>query len=239
MPHQSRNSILAGGIERSGRGKAYHNRGVWAKKSKPAKAAAAAPAAGTVTKTVKGGKRTVQRPRAPRFYSAESVAKPLASRQNPHTAKLRASITPGTVLIVLAGKYAGKRVVFLKQLASGLLLVTGPFKINGVPLRRVAQAYVIATSTKVDVSKVAVPEHVNDAYFAKPKAAKTKKSGDQLFAEDKKEEAKKPKIAARVADQKSVDAAVLKAVQAVPNLAKYLKALFSLTNKQYPHKMQF
>ena len=45
-------------------------------------------------------------------------------------------------------------------------MITRSFKINGVPLRRVNQAYVIATSTKVDIPKVSV-EKFDDKYFAK------------------------------------------------------------------------
>lgn len=106
-----------------------------------------------------GGKRLVPTSKAPRFYPAEDVRLPKKSRKSPKSTKLRSTITPGTVLILLAGRYRGKRVVFLKQLESGLLLVTGPFKVNGVPLRRVNQAYVIATSTKIELDGIKVRQY--------------------------------------------------------------------------------
>ena len=86
------------------------------------------------------------------------------------------------MLILTSGRYRGRRVVFLKQLESGLLLVSGPFRVNGVPLKRVNQVYTITTSTKVktqgaDVSKV------TDATF-KDKSAKSK--GRDIFNENQK-----------------------------------------------------
>ncbi|OIV98045.1 hypothetical protein TanjilG_09538 [Lupinus angustifolius] len=137
----------------------------------------------------------------------------------------KASITPGTVLILLAGRFKGKRVVFLKQLPSGLLLVTGPFKINGVPLRRVNQAYVIGTSTKVDVSAVNV-DKFDDKYFLKD-AKKKNKKGEGEFSEAENDE-KSVLPQEKKDDQKSVDSALLQAIQSVPDLKTYLGARFLL-----------
>merc|ERR1712000_160442 len=173
--------------------------------------------------------------KAPKWYPAEDLPSRRPVRKAaPKPTKLRASITPGTVLILLSGRFAGRRVVFLKQLTSGLLLVSGPYKPNGVPLRRVNQAYVIAAETKVDISSVKVPENVNDAYF-KHKSSKSSKS--KFFAEGEKE--KNVVSDARKADQKSVDDALLAVVKGTNGLREYLGARFSLTNGQYPHAMAF
>ncbi|KAF3785678.1 60S ribosomal protein L6 [Nymphaea thermarum] len=120
----------------------------------------------------------------PKYYPADDEPRPIPHNRKP--TKLRASITPGTVLILLAGRFMGKRVVFLKQLPSGLLLVTGPFKVNGVPLRRVNQGHVIAISTKIDISDANV-EKFDDKYFTKEAQEKRKKTEGQFFEASKEE----------------------------------------------------
>jgi large subunit ribosomal protein L6e len=123
--------LLTRGLEAYGRSVAYHRSGKWAKKAKqsswkPAeKKEQAAPAPKVKPFGKKGEKRTIV-PKNPRYYPAEHVPHPLDSRKHHHRpTRLRSSITPGTVLILLSGHYRGHRVVFLKQLKSGLLLVTG------------------------------------------------------------------------------------------------------------------
>ncbi|VDN98536.1 unnamed protein product [Rodentolepis nana] len=61
----------------------------------------------------------------------------------------------GTVVILLAGRHKGKRAVVIgRHKFSGLLLITGPYKVNGIPIRRVHPDYVIATKTIIKMDKV-------------------------------------------------------------------------------------
>merc|ERR1712235_148058 len=210
----ARNSVIAGGIPKYSRSKMYSRRAQHKRTktvTKAEKKAAAAVTEKTVGGAKNGGSRKVVAVRQPKYYPTLSVRRKVQGHgQKPfsqHARSLRSSIKPviilGTVLILLAGAARGKRVVFIKQLASGLLLVTGPFKVNGVPMRRCTASAVIATSATVDISGVKVPDHVDDAYFKR--AAAPKKTEEGIF------EAKAEAYTAsdvRKADQKAVDAGV-------------------------------
>ncbi|KAL3765021.1 hypothetical protein ACHAW5_004280 [Stephanodiscus triporus] len=172
-----------------------------------------------------------------RYYPADDVPRPKHSRAKKHNPpKVRPSFVPGTVCILLSGRFRGRRAVFLKSLESGLLLVTGPYKVNGVPLRRVNQAYVIATSTRVDVSNVDASS-IDDSYFARAAAPSGGAEEEEFFEKD----AAKAAIVSDVrrADQKRVDAAILKVVDATPLMKNYLGSKFSLNKYDKPHKMIF
>jgi len=165
------------------------------------------------------------------WYPAEDQKRSVRTKKQNKT-RLRKGVEEGSVLILTAGKYRGHRVVFLKQLESGLMLVSGPFKVNGVPLKRVNQAYTIVTSTKVPVKGLKL-DGLNDALF-KDKSSKSK--GRDIFNENQK----KTVSADRAAAQKKVDDQLMTALKAVKTpMTEYLRARFSLSKNDRPHAMKF
>jgi len=157
--------------------------------------------------------------------------------KNVRQTRLRNDIQPGQVLILLSGRFRGRRVVFLKALPSGLLLVTGPYKCNGVPLKRVNQAYVLATKTKVTLGNLPGLDKVNDDFFKKRVAIKRGTKSADFFEDPKK---KKERITEeRRTAQNAIDTEVVKSVKAVPQLREYLQNRFALKSGDKPHLMNF
>jgi len=76
------------------------------------------------------------------------------------------------------------------------LLVTGPFKVNGVPLRRVNARYVIATSAKVELKGIdekVVEKVAEEGYFTRDKP--TQKHGEEeFFKQGEKPEVRIPSL---------------------------------------------
>jgi large subunit ribosomal protein L6e len=187
-----------------------------------------------------GKERLVRSKRFPRYYPTEERPKKFSvkrKRFGDHPRRFRSTLTPGTVVILVAGKHAGKRAVVVKQLSSGLLLVTGPHKLNGVSLRRVNQIYVIATSTKLDLSSAKF-DTLDDKFFKRVRPAK--KNADKDIFDAKKE---KPQLSDdRRQAQRTTDATILNAIKSHADsriLRRYLKSRFQLWNGVLPHKMKF
>jgi large subunit ribosomal protein L6e len=191
-----------------------------------------------------GGERKVLIKKPASLLTSERSRVRPKSRKAPfskHKHHLRKSLTPGTVVIILAGRHKGKRAVFLKQLNSGLLLITGPFKLNACPLRRINQIYVIATKTKLDISKAKIPEHLDDKYFRRARRTKkaTKSAEPDIFASKKEAYVLSDQ---RKKDQGEVDKEILAVVKAHPDkkyLFGYLGSTWSLRKNEYPHALVF
>merc|ERR1712241_395618 len=103
-----RNYALECGVYRFGRSKMYHKKAIYKFKGKKAE---------TRMVRVKRLRNDVPtQEKAPAGTSVNFFSK--------HKRSLRPTLTPGKICIVLAGAHKGKRVVVLKQLASGLVLIT-------------------------------------------------------------------------------------------------------------------
>lgn len=239
------NYDLGGGIMRYSRNQQYNRKALWRQKAslKPKVAVPKKPivAVKKIGGAKNGGERVVRlQAKASVLFTKNRVTdRPSKGTFSTHRRNTRKSIIPGRIVILLAGKHKGKRVVVLKVLQSGLLLVTGPFSLNSTPLRRVSQRYVIATQTRVKLDKVVIPEHINDAYFRRS-LTKTKNRGEgEIFA------AKKEKYAPseqKKADQLTVDKAVRTAISQHKDkklLFSYLRSYFALSSSQYPHRLAF
>ncbi|EAT40054.1 AAEL008188-PA [Aedes aegypti] len=188
-----------------------------------------------------GGERTVLLKKNKSFLPTKSLVRKRSGKKcfRNHKRNIRKTLKKGKILILLAGRHKGKRVVLLKALKSGLLLVTGPFALNSCPMRRISQNYVIATKTRVNLKDYKVPKHINDTYFRRQPKKKNSRTERDIFAE--KVEKYVPSEQ-RKTDQKAVDDAVLKAIKKHKDgkvVQRYLKSMFSLRSNQFPHRMQF
>ncbi|KAI4495774.1 hypothetical protein M0802_008397 [Mischocyttarus mexicanus] len=240
-----RNYDLGNGVYRFSRSRMYHKKAIYRFIGK------------TTPKTVKpkrpltaekeiggdknGEKRIVQlKKKRANYPTADPITKKHTKKYfRDHRRYLRSSLVPGTICILLAGPHKGKRVVFLKQLKTGLLLVTGPFLINGCPMRRINQNYVIATSTSIDLSGFKLPEHINDEYFKRKREKRAKKEEGDIFS--KKTEEYKPSDQ-RKNDQKVIDKVIIEKIKQHKDkklLFTYLSAMFGLRSSQYPHRLKF
>ncbi|KAM3723465.1 60S ribosomal protein [Dirofilaria immitis] len=242
-PRMRHNYEVAPGIMRFSAARMYAKRGAYARKPYSIVKKKRERKTKFVVKPVGGDKNGKERKvlvkKGPKYLKEDRITQRV--KRSPKKPALRPSITPGTILIMLAGRHKGKRVIFLKQLEkSGLLLVTGPMKLNSTPLRRIAQAFVIATKTKIDVSGIKIPEHIDDAYFRRFNSKKTPKKGDaNIFAQGKTEYTVSDQ---RKVDQKAIDSMVLEVIRKHPEkkyLFGYLGSRFSLGKNQFPHQMLF
>jgi large subunit ribosomal protein L6e len=171
--------------------------------------------------------------------------------------KLRYRLRPkGTIVIVLGNctkLHRGRRMIFLKQLETGDLLLASPNTLTLMPTLQVVQAsYVIATTTRIPLTPACVEaaEKVTFNMFKKANSKKTtdkKKRDGSIFADDQTQ-AKSATVETIDPElEKTIDSELMKSIANFNKgdtldaaiMKKYLRTRFTIKNGEYPHQMKF
>jgi len=156
--------------------------------------------------------------------------------------KLRKSITPGTVGILLKGPQKARRVIFIKQLESGLLMVANP--VSGDEPTTIDHRYFMSTKLKLDISGVKVPEEMVHTHFHNKAERRKAYLKARRTATVLGEGENKP--AGFTDEQKAINKKLVDQLADIvqkhpesPVLEGYMKTKFRLTHRDFPHRMNF
>ncbi|ELW70360.1 60S ribosomal protein L6 [Tupaia chinensis] len=115
------------------------------------------------------------------MYSRKAMHKRKPSATKSRIQKKKEEKVLATVRKPVGGTKMERQESGFPEAAEQWLLVTGPLVLNRVPLHRTHKKFVIATSTKIDISKVKNPRHFTDAYFKKKKLQKPRHQEGEIF----------------------------------------------------------
>jgi ribosomal protein L14E/L6E/L27E len=90
----------------------------------------------------------------------------------------------GSILILLTKKYLGRKAILLNTTESGLFVISGPYLINGISIRRVNEKYTLYSGAKVNlecknltstrINFIHASFSLNDEYFVALKKSMNK-----------------------------------------------------------------
>ena len=90
-------------------------------------------------------------------YDTEDISqmeREFVLKHAPKPRVLRTDLQPGNIVVMLEGPYTGKRAVFVKQLGSGMAVVSGVRDVNGVPPVRIDERFLFKLSATVSIPSI-------------------------------------------------------------------------------------
>eukprot|EP00477_Mikrocytos_mackini_P000576 GAHX01000615.1.p1 GENE.GAHX01000615.1~~GAHX01000615.1.p1 ORF type:complete len:184 (-),score=37.24 GAHX01000615.1:34-585(-) len=145
----------------------------------------------------------------------------------------------GTIVILLDGKFAGKRAVLLSNRKNGNVLVAGPSSVNGVGLTFIESIKVLGTSVVLDISKVGFDFETinfNDIRISREERRKNWHDSDREFMAEVKNTVDTDKV--KELNDK-VNSVLVGEIKKQELLEEYLKDKFGLKAEDKFHAMKF